>query len=254
MLKLKFAKGNAKLGKDTAVFSLPAGHTCPGAKDCLAKANRDTGAIATGKQAVFRCYAVSQENLFRNVRVSRWRNFEALKGLDLLQMFDLIMTSFPRKVKLCRIHGSGDFFNDTYFQAWIMVARNKPDVTFYAYTKMLHFWVKHKSFIPSNLHLNASRGGMFDALIDKHGLKSVEVVFSKADARKKGLKLDHDDTLAYSQDKSFALLLHGTQPKNSLAAKAWQKIKATFGGYKADYFSHYAKQSANKNLKIRSVA
>ena len=46
------------------------------------------------------------------------------------------------------------------------------------------------------------------------------------------LVIDHDDTSAYLQDKSFALLLHGTQPKGSNAAKALSLLrKQGIGGY-----------------------
>ena len=34
-----------------------------------------------------------------------------------------------------RIHDSGDFFSDTYLQAWLGICRAHPDTNFYAYTK-----------------------------------------------------------------------------------------------------------------------
>lgn len=37
---LRFQFGNGKLDKGIAIFNLPAGHSCPFAKLCLAKANR----------------------------------------------------------------------------------------------------------------------------------------------------------------------------------------------------------------------
>ena len=47
-----------------------------------------------------------------------------------------------------------------------------------------------------------------------------------------GLVIDHDDTSAYMQNNSFALLLHGTQPKGSKAAKALSALrKEGIGGY-----------------------
>ena len=109
--KLKFAKGNAKLGKHTAIFSLPAGHTCPGALLCLSKSNQLTGKLTDGPKNQFRCYAASAENLFKNVRISRWRNFELLKAAGSIEnMAALIQGSLP-KTFLVRIHSSGDFYN-----------------------------------------------------------------------------------------------------------------------------------------------
>jgi len=59
------------------------------------------------------------------------------------------------------------------------------------------------------------------------------VVFSEEEAAKLGLEIDHDDSHAYKGDKSFALLLHGTQPKGTMAAKA--KNKLVTAGVKHSY-------------------
>jgi hypothetical protein len=242
--KLKFAKGNAKLEKDTAIFSLPAGHTCPAALLCQSRAHKLTGKLTDGARTVFRCYAASAENLFRNIRVSRWRNFESLlacKGVT--AMADLILRSMPVKgIKLCRVHSSGDFFSQSYFDAWVAVARNKPDVIFYAYTKALPYWIARLGEIPSNFRLVASRGGRYDSLIEQHNLRNVKVVFSEAEAIKANLPLDHDDSHAWKHTGNFALLLHGTQPAGSYASKVLYSLrKQGKGGYKADYFAHYDK-------------
>jgi hypothetical protein len=229
--KLKFAKGNAKLSKTTAIFSLPAGHTCMGARDCLAR-----------KDISFRCYAATSENMFRNVRVSRWRNFDMLRGKSIADMVTLISQSLPRNIKLVRIHSSGDFFSQTYFDAWLQVVRANPSIVFYAYTKALPFWVYRLKELPANFRLIASRGGKFDTLIDQYKLRCAEVVFSESEAKAKGLKIDHDDKLAWQSDKNFALLLHGTQPAGSNAGKQLAQLrKQGVGGYKADYFAHYDK-------------
>lgn len=242
--KLTFARGNAKLSKDTAVFSLPAGHTCMGAHECLSRAHKVTGKLKDGKECKFRCYAATVENLFRNIRKSRWHNFDLLKGKTVEQMRDLIDRSIPRKgIKLVRIHASGDFFSQAYFDAWMEVARMNPGLIFYGYTKALPFWIYRVDSIPANVKLTASIGGRFDYLIREYNLKSVKVVFSQEQAESEGLPIDHDDTLAWKQDKSFAVLLHGTQPPKSAASKALMALrKLGVGGYNSDYFAHYAKK------------
>src|SRR5262245_37884234 len=58
---LRFGQGNAKLSQGITTFSLPAGWTCPAAKECLSKADRKTGHIKDGKHVKFRCYAASME-------------------------------------------------------------------------------------------------------------------------------------------------------------------------------------------------
>ena len=80
--------------------------------------------------------------------------------------------------------------------------------------------------------LTASRGGHHDELIDAEDLKCAEVVFSEEEAAEKELEIDHDDSHAAYGDESFALLIHGTQPKGSEASQALQKLrKAGKGGY-----------------------
>ena len=237
--KLSFSNGNAKL-KGIHTFSLPAGFSCPGASLCLSRANRETGKITDGANTQFRCYAASAESLFKTTRKSRWNNFEQLKACKSKQeMVDLITMSLPSKAKIVRIGASGDFYSQTYFDAWLQVADSRKDILFYAYTKSIPFYLARKDSIPFNFKVTVSRGGKFDHLITDD-LKSVTVVFSKKEATSKGLKLDKTDKLAYTGDKSFALLLHNTQPANTPAAKAWQVIKANEGGYKADYFAGYA--------------
>lgn len=208
---LTFGKGNKKLGTDIYTFSLPAGHTCPGAKACLARADKKTGKITDGKKQEFRCFSASME-WRSNVRETRWRNLEGLKGLSRRQMYELLCEWMPN-AQIVRIHVGGDFFSEAYFLAWCDVAKAFPFIRFYAYTKSLPYWVEHKDEIPQNLRLTASRGGKWDHLINEHHLKTATVVFSLEEALALGLEIDHDDSHAYNSDKSFGLLLHGTQPK-----------------------------------------
>jgi hypothetical protein len=234
MNKLFFGYGNAKLSDVIATFSLPAGWTCPSANECLCKSNRATGLLTDGPKNKFRCFAASQEALFPSVRNSRWKNFERLKEAKSVQaMADLIHNSLPMGVAKVRVHVSGDFFSETYFKAWLNVAAANPALIFYGYTKQLQYLVKYRKVTPENFRFVASRGGVQDKLIEKYNLVSAEVVFSTEEARRKGLEIDHDDSHAIAANKSFALLLHGTQPKDSAAGEAWAVIKRLIGGYNA---------------------
>ena len=135
-------------------------------------------------------------------------------------------------IRRVRIDVSGDFYRQDLFRAWCEVARRHPELMFYAYTKSLHFWVANKELVPANFKLTASKGGKFDHLITEHALKYAEVVFSESQAQKLGLQIDHDNNLAWSQDNSFALLLHGTQEAGTPAAKALSALhKAGHTGY-----------------------
>ena len=251
---LFFSRGNAKLDKSTLTFSLPAGHACPFAKDCRSCVHRETGKIQDGPHAKIRCYATTAEALFRNIRESRWNNFELLKAAKTTPgMVALIETELKRRkaAKMVRIHQSGDFFNLAYFDAWLEVARRFPHLIFYGYTKALPFWAKRRDCIPANMQLTASEGGTHDHLIKLLKLRSAKVVFSEQAAADLGLEIDHDDTHCWKSKKSFAILLHGTQPAGSEAGKTWYKIfKHGRGGYKSDYFAHYEKAEKARQAAI----
>lgn len=226
--KLTFAKGNAKLDGSIITFSLPAGYTCPGAKECLARADVERGVIVDGPDAKFRCFAASQEAVYSNVRRARWRNFELLTAARLAGgkegMVQLIMDSLPKAFEKVRVHVSGDFFNQEYFDAWLEVARHWPDKIFYAYTKSLKYWATAKSAVPDNFRLTASRGGKFDDMIEEENFREVEVIFHPDQAE--GRPIDHDDSHAYTdKQENFVLLLHGVQKKDTEAAAALRVLK-----------------------------
>ena len=213
-----------------AMFSLPAGHSCPFAKECLSRADKVTGKIIDGQHCRFRCFAAMDER-YPSCRVSRWGNFELLRKMATVEkLAELINNSLPSS-PLVRIHPSGDFFNERYFLAWLNVAYNNQLTTFYAYTKALPFWIKYKQWVPNNFKLVASYGGTHDNLISEYHLRSARVVFSEQEAADLGLALDHTDSLAYMGKESFGLLLHGQQPAGTPAASAWYKIFKAGGGY-----------------------
>ena len=229
----KLKKLIKKLGLTLKTFTLPAGHTCPGAKDCLSRANRETGKIKDGPDTEFRCFAASAEATYPSLRNMVWHNFELLRAA-LIQdekagfensphTADLIHKSLPKKFDIMRVHVGGDYFTKEYLQAWIEVAKRNPDKIFYSYSKSLHLF--RQFALPENLVLTASRGGKYDELNDLNGWKEALVVYSEQEAIDKGLEIDHDDTHAAFGKENFALLIHGTQPKGSLASQALQAIK-----------------------------
>ncbi len=231
--QLKFGKGNAKLSKDIYTFSLPAGHSCPFAYECKASADRKTGKITDGKHQTFRCFSASAEAVYKGTRQARWYNYDMLRDLKTKKaMVNLIRNSIPEKAMKVRVHVSGDFFNQLYFDAWMDVARSNPTKTFYAYTKSLVYWVKRINNIPENFNLTSSVGGKKDTLIEAHHLKYAKVVFDEGEAKIMGMEIDHDDSHAIRGSKNFALLLHGSQAAGSKASKALSALKKKgIGGY-----------------------
>ena len=269
--QLSFQQGNAKLAKSIATFSLPAGHSCPFAFECLSKSNRETGHIKDGPFTKFRCFAASDEARSPSVRNSRWGNYNLLRACTSLEaMANLIQDSIPKGTIACRVHVSGDFFSERYFLAWLNVSLNNPQIVFYGYTKATPFIVNYRKYLPHNFRFTASHGGTRDDLISAHSLKSALVVLSVEEAITKGLEIDHNDSLAYGGQNSFALLIHGTQPVGTKANEAWKKLtrqgiwgygKSTVHEKKKDvriyvspltFKTTKSKVSINANLKIKT--
>lgn len=239
MLKLHFGLKNAKLdklakrlNKRVATFSLLSGHTCPYAKDCLSMAIADDNGrrtIQDGLHTQFRCFSASQEVLFTNVYNTRKANGELVKlaAQSVNDATQAILANIPKCAGIIRIHVGGDFKTKAYMEAWIMAAHLRPNLLFYAYTKSLPFWVALKPMIPANFILTASYGGYKDNLIAEQNLRYSKVVFSESEAKQLKLPIDHDDYHAAApklRNKSFALLLHGVQPKGTLAAAALKAL------------------------------
>ena len=245
---LKYSPANAKIQALQAIpslqpflenkrkvysFDLLSGHSCPFAQDCLSKVVvGDSGkrSILDGKWAQFRCFSASQEVVYSNTYALRKGNFDLLRTLDRRQIAEALQDAMPSNLGICRLHVGGDLFRSPYLQGWLDVAAANPDRLYYAYTKSLRYWVANRKRIEStpNVVLTASYGGRDDALIDEHGLRSVRVVYTEKEASDQGLPLDHDDSHAADptqRDQSFALLIHGVQPRGSAAAAAKQALK-----------------------------
>lgn len=246
---LKFSNANAKtqaLKNDSElaefltgkrkIYSLDllSGYSCPFAEKCLSKAVVQSDGkrrIKDGKKTEFRCFSASQEVQYNNVYNSRKHNFDLLRNASPSEMVELLNTSMPENAGIVRIHVAGDFFNQWYMEAWYTMALLNPSVLFYAYTKSLRFWLNINEYpVLNNFVLTASYGGRDDHLIDDptFNLRSAKVVFSEAEAAELGLEIDHDDSHAAKpslRNQDFALLIHGTQPTGSDAAKALKELK-----------------------------
>jgi hypothetical protein len=191
----KFVKNKKYYSGVVYEWNLPTGSTCPFALECKVTVDRTTGKFDV-KKGQYRCYAASPER-FPAVREHRWRNFDLVKSG--------ISPKIPKDCKAIRIHAAGDFFNQAYFDMWIALANENPDVEMWAYTKSLQYWVNRINDIPKNLTLTASYGGRQDELIEKHGLKNVKV-YASQDLVPDDRPIDNNDDWARKPNVSFALL------------------------------------------------
>ena len=191
---MKFIRKNKYYSTIVYEWNLPTGFTCPKAEECLVKVDRVTGKF-NNKSNSYRCYAASSER-FPTVRKHRWNNFEFIKKGGIPEI--------PKKAKHIRIHASGDFFNQKYFDLWIEICKKNTNIEFWAYTKSLSFWVNRINDIPKNLVLTASYGGREDSLISKYNLKHTKVIKDKKEVDES--LIDYNDDLARTPNLNFYLL------------------------------------------------
>lgn len=186
-------------------WNLPTGSTCPFALECKVTVDRLTGKFDV-KKGQYRCYAASSER-FPAVREHRWRNFELVKNGGIPKI--------PADCKAIRIHSAGDFFNQDYFDIWLKIATENPEVEIWAYTKSLQYWVNRINEIPKNFVLTASYGGRQDELIEKYNLKNVKVYKSQQDVPY-DRPIDINDDWARKPNINFALLDNMKVSKKSI--------------------------------------
>lgn len=135
-------------------------NTCPGALACRG--------VCYAKQGGYR-FPDSIAARSHNLAFSQTDGFVAGIVSDLKRF---------RKANTVRIHDSGDFYSQEYFDKWCAIANALPHLTFYAYTKSLTLDL---AAAPANLKVTQSLGGKYDASVDLDAPHSR--IFSDHDAR-----------------------------------------------------------------------
>lgn len=119
MIKLAISTGNSKLGLGVWNFSIPSGlpHICVGATLACLK----------------HCYAQRGHFLHDATQRKYQHNYE----LSLLPSFSQVIRKEIVLVNasVFRIHTSGEFYSADYIDKWIKIARDCPQVVFFAYTR-----------------------------------------------------------------------------------------------------------------------
>jgi hypothetical protein len=159
---------NGKTPTIANTFGLPAGkaYSCPGATSVCEKV----------------CYAGKLEKIYKGVRDNLIHNWELLKNADEPTMVDLLedmIADFKKDCdkrnaeKLFRIHWDGDFFNDTYTNAWKVVINNNPDIQFWVYTRVKSAAQLLKGIDNLSLYFSADSDNIKTAveLKQQHGIK-----------------------------------------------------------------------------------
>ena len=122
---------NGKQASIANTFGLPAGksYSCPGATSVCESV----------------CYAGRLEKVFPTVKKNLLHNWELLRNADndtMVRLLDEMIVEFiadcekRNAEKLFRIHWDGDFFNDTYTNAWKTIITKYPEIQFWVYTRV----------------------------------------------------------------------------------------------------------------------
>ena len=119
------------------------------------------------------------------------------------------------KIKVVRIHSSGDFYNQTYFESLVESAKQNPNVIYFGYTKILKYAELSQNV--DNLYLIYSVGGKDDQNCQNSNVaKSIVCISHNSDAvcQNKDVFSQGEDFLKILLNQNVYLNLHGTQPKS----------------------------------------
>lgn len=144
------------------------------------------------------CYARSGTYNFSNVKAAHTRNLELILD-NPIEWKDRVSAELKSKRyeggKSARIHDSGDFFSSDYFELWLQIAIENPQVFFYAYTKEVEMVKRYE--LPENFVIIFSMGGTQDHLVDKDKDRHADVFPSLEALQEAGYTdQEHSDLLA----------------------------------------------------------
>jgi hypothetical protein len=157
------------------------------------------------------CYAGQGRMAFAAAKDARERNLEHINSISSSRLTAKLVADIDRmrKTTHVRIHDSGDFFNRSYYKAWVRAAEQCPDIVFYAYTKSIP--LIDYDLHPSNFRLVQSLGGKRDKDVDLERPHSR--IFATDEDRKKASYCDGNvsDIPAVLGQKRIGLVYHGVK-------------------------------------------
>lgn len=138
-------KGNSKLGKNIATFSLPAG-----------KENGTCSVTCKG------CYALKGTYLYPSVKGGLQERYEFSKDSEKFKekLNKELSSKSHEGTEYVRIHASGDFYSQEYINTWDEVVKQHPNKLFYAYTKQLGFDYSKIKENPNFVLINSLHHGL----------------------------------------------------------------------------------------------
>lgn len=177
--------------------------TCPNASKCVAGCYARSGMYAMPVQHQ------AHEN---KLALSRTKGFEQV----MVYTIDKLLKKHGNDKIFIRVHDSGDFYSETYLQAWhdIMDAyKSEIRLHFYAYSKMVE--LTRKWHDRSNFTLIYSYGGLQDRMIDPKRDRHSKVFESETDLIAAGYSdASNNDLIAIGPNNKIGLIYHGVKSYN----------------------------------------
>lgn len=133
-IKPSISNRNGKLGNFVYHFSISVDSCVCATPHCVRYCYAKRGKIAIHQKGIYK------------------RNYEATK-LDSFvgDMIDLIRPLYL-DLRYFRIHTSGDFYSQKYFNKWIEIVNEFPNMKFLAFTRNTRIKV-YQSYLPSNINV-----------------------------------------------------------------------------------------------------
>lgn len=203
---------NSKIKKSkyrTFNFGIPAYKSASGMFTCP-----NAGACAKG------CYALAGAYRFSNVAQAFERRLTITQSEDFVRI--MLQDIDKNRAERIRIHDSGDFYSEEYLDKWLEIVRARPNVQFYAYTKMVSLFKRRLKDIPSNFVVIFSFGGTEDKLIDVSKDRHSLVFTSLKELKSRGYaNASEQDDIALGKNPKIGLVYHGTK---NIENTDWNKV------------------------------
>ncbi len=189
---------NDKLKKNNIYsFGIPAYKSVTGLITCPSALNCIKG-----------CYARQGRYAMPNVKTAQENRLMLTQSSEFVETISKELVK--RKVKILRIHDSGDFYSLQYFTNWMLIVQRNPNVKFYAYTKQIVMLKGMVPLLPKNFTLIFSYGGKNDSLIDTAKDRHSKVFSSLKELRaNKYQDTTKRDINALGANNKIGLVYHG---------------------------------------------
>lgn len=204
-------------------------YSIPALKDPITKTVTCKGADKCAKAAG--CYALQGAYRWSPTLKAHSRNLQQYQA-DVNRWVEMMHEDINKLKKLAakkgeklavRIHDAGDFFSMAYLETWNNIANRHDDVLFYAYTKMVPYFVANDEIRDrwrdeGAINVSFSEGGKWDAYHgnarpNMHNSVRVYATVEELEAAGAINGNDNDLVAACNSGKLIGLVYHGANSK-----------------------------------------